>query len=54
MRSVVIHVEVTLRWWVRPYIFALACFAKVTGAVPDEEKLAELVARHGFKTKVVK
>lgn len=48
-----ISVRITMRWWVRPYVSAIAWFAAMTGAVPDHDKLGRLIVRHGFKVRVV-
>lgn len=49
-----ITVEYGLRWWVRPYLSALKFFCAATGAEPDEQKVAKLIARHGFWYRVQK
>lgn len=41
----VVVLRVRLRWWFRPYLRALVCFAQLTGASPDPVKLARLVSR---------
>ena len=53
MSEVQIHLRLTLRWWVRPYLFALYSFAVMTGSFPDQDKLARLISRHGFKFRVI-
>lgn len=43
-----IEVRFRVRWWVVPYIYGLAVFAKLTGAQPDFKKVGRKLSR-GFK-----
>lgn len=47
MAACSVTVKVRVRWWVMPYLSALAFFCRATGAEPDEEKVAAFVLRWG-------
>jgi hypothetical protein len=38
-------VSVSFAWWLKPYIFALACCAVLAHRVPDQDKLSRVVKR---------
>lgn len=42
-------VTISVRWWVEPYVATLVLVAWLFGTEPDEEKLARLITRHGFR-----
>lgn len=47
-----LSVRIRVRWWVIPYIGALAFFSQLTGLTPDPEKAAGLIMRYGTKFEV--
>lgn len=48
-QPVTIEIKVHVRWWVGPYIKALALFAIVTGQQPDLDRIGKFIAKHGVK-----
>lgn len=49
MASNVLTLHMSMRWWVIPYVHALALFCQITGCAPDIGKVAEFIVRRGFK-----
>ena len=45
MAMICIPVTVRLRWWVRPYMAALAWFGQATGKEPDWAKVNKVLRR---------
>ncbi len=44
-REVTLTIRSRLAWWVRPYLAAVDCFAKMFGLQPDVEKVARVAAK---------
>lgn len=40
-----IRLSVSLRWWFKPYLWALATAAYLTGRTPDPSKVERMVRR---------
>lgn len=45
MATSTLTVEVSLAWWLRPYLAALFFFCLLMQTLPDEQKLARVIAR---------
>jgi hypothetical protein len=43
MAQTQVKLSVTFAWWLKPYIFALACCAVLARRVPDQDKLARVI-----------
>lgn len=41
-------ITVRSRWWVRPYLNAVALFSDVFGLEPDYERIANTIINHGL------
>ena len=46
-----LRMKVRLAWWVRPYIWSVALFARMTGLQPDADRVAAF-AKRGIKVEV--
>lgn len=46
-------VRARLRWWVYPYLHAMAIFCVLMGTRPDFMKVGAFIALHGIKLDVV-
>lgn len=42
-------ITMTVRWWVRYYLHALALFCITTGLRPDTDKVTAFIVRHGIR-----
>lgn len=42
-------VEVTVRWWVRPYVHALVLFCMTFGTQIDHQRLCNFIVKRGIK-----
>jgi len=52
MANVTAHLKVSVAWWLKPYLYALAAFYRVTGFEPDMQKL-EAMGMRAMSVKVV-
>ena len=37
--------RIRIAWWVRPYLYGTALFARITGLEPDIDKIATVVLK---------
>jgi hypothetical protein len=40
-----LKMRTSIAWWLKPYVYTLAVFCVITGAVPDEAKLNRVIMR---------
>jgi hypothetical protein len=52
MEDADLHLEISVAWWVKPYIYLVAFFCMLANREPDEAKLERMILR-GIKMKVV-
>ena len=44
-RHMAITVHINVAWWLRPYLYALACFCWLHGTEPNTDKLRRVLAK---------
>jgi len=47
-----IHVQVSLRWWLRPYLWSLMWFCVLFNTEPDDAKISYWIGK-GIKTDII-
>lgn len=49
--QVTASIQISVAWWVRPYVGSVTLFAAITGMEPDMAKVGAMVQR-GLRTRV--
>ncbi len=45
-------IEVSVRWWVKPYLLALKIFSLATGKTPNLSRVINFILKHGTRQRM--